>query len=118
MYKEEDWIRQIRIPQGAEEAIALLKNGGEEYTTYLAFLINEPITGEFAVGFMSPKWYNTLQFDSETLLQADATFYVVPKQFYSYLTSFSSLKSYTLPALHILMSRKSSSLYERIVKQN
>ena len=48
-----------------------ISNYGEEYTIYLAFVTNESITGEFTVGFMSRKWSNTIQFDSEKLIQAD-----------------------------------------------
>ena len=90
-------------------------NCGEEYTSYLAFIINEHISKEFAAGFMSRKWFDTLQFDSETLIQADATFYFIPKQFYQLLNIFFQYKSYSLPAFHILMSRKSSSLLEKII---
>ena len=63
---------------------------------YLAFAISDSITGEFAVGFMSHKWYDTLQLDSENLIQADATFYVVSKQFYQLMRIHLQFKSYPL----------------------
>lgn len=104
MHKRRRLDRQ-NIPQNAEEVIALLRNCCDEYTIYLAFIINESISGEFRVRFISRKWYNTLQYDSETLI------------FYQLMNIFLQFKSYTLPALHILMSRKSCSLYERIVNK-
>ena len=67
------------------------------------------------LGLMSPNWFTDLQVDSDSLQQADATFYVFPKQYYQLLNIFLQFKSYTLPALHILMSRKANKLQNRIV---
>ena len=78
MYKRRR-LNSQNIPRDAEETIFLFSNCGEEYTSYLAFIINEHVSEEIAAGFMSRKWFDTLQFDSETLIQADATLYVVPK---------------------------------------
>ena len=57
---------------------------------------------------MSPSWSTTQQVSSESLLQTDETFYVVPNQFYQLLNIFLQCKLYTLPTFHILMSRKTS----------
>ena len=108
MYKRRK-LNRPNVPHDAENAIALLNDCSDyQYIRILAFIINEPANGEFASSFMSPKWFIALQVDSESLLQADATFYVVSKQFYQLLNIFLRFKSYTLPALHILMSRKNS----------
>ena len=64
---------------------------------------------------MSPKWVNYLHSTDQTELQADATFYVVPKQFYQLLNVFLKYKSHSLPAIHILMSKKTGTLYDRVV---
>ena len=114
MYKRRR-LNRPTVSQDAEEAITLLNNCSDEFRTYFIFSINEPANREFAVGFMSPKWLTALRFDSETLLQADATFYVVPKLFYQLLNIFLHYRSYTLPAFHILMSCKSRALYDKIV---
>ena len=116
MYKRRK-LNRPNIPQDAEDAISLLNDSSNEYKQYLTFTINEPENGEFALGFMSPSWSTTLQVNSESLLQADATFYVVPNQFYQLLNIFLQYKSYTLPAVHILMSRKTSVLYSKIVEK-
>lgn len=114
MYKRRK-LNRPNVPHDAEDAITLLDDCNDQYKRYLAFIINEPANEEFAFGFMSPKWFTALQVESESILQADATFYVVPKQFYQLLNIFLQFKSYTLPALHILMSRKTTGLYNRIV---
>ena len=114
MYKRRR-LNRPTVPQDAEEAITLLNDCSDEFRTYLIFSINEPANRKIVVGFMSPKWLTALRFDSETLLQADATFYVVAKQFYQLLNIFLHYKSYTLPAFHILMSCKSRALYDKIV---
>ena len=52
-----------------------------------------------AIGSMSPKWICALKSGGDaTLLQADATFYVVPKQFNQLLNIFLDYKSRSLPA--------------------
>ena len=94
MYKRRK-LNRPNIPQDAEDAISLLNDSSNEYKQYLTFTINEPENGEFALGFMSPSWSTTLQVNSESLLQADATFYVVPNQFYQLLNIFLQYKSYT-----------------------
>ena len=114
MYKTRN-LNRPNVPHDAEDAVTLLDDCNDQYKRHLAFMINEPANEEFALGFMSPKWFTALQVESESLLQADATFYVVPKQFYQLLNIFLQFKSYTLPALHILMSRKTTELYNRIV---
>ena len=104
------------VPHDAEEVIALLNDCCEEYRTSSIFSINEPANKEFAIGFMNPKWLTAIRLDSGTIiLQADAAFYVVPKQFYQLRNIFLHYKSYTLPAIYILMSYKSSALYDKIV---
>ena len=91
MYKR--WkLNRPNVPHDAEDVIALLDDCSDQYKRNLAFIINEPANGEFALGFMSPKWFTALQVDSESLLQADATFYVVPKQFYQLLNIFLQFK--------------------------
>ena len=87
MYKRRK-LNRPNIPQDAEDAISLLNDSSNEYKQYLTFTINEAENGEFALGFKSPSWCTTLQVNSESLLQADATFYVVPNQFYQLLNIF------------------------------
>ena len=72
-------MNRPNVPQDAEEAIALLNDCCEEYRIYL-FPINEPANKEFAIGFMSLKWLTTIPLDSNTLLQAKATFFKKSKQ--------------------------------------
>ena len=48
---------------------------------------------EIAIGFMSPKLRNTFKpSGTDTMLQADATFYVVPRQFHQLLNVFLQYK--------------------------
>ena len=71
MYKRRK-LNTPNVPHDAEDAIALLDDCSDhKYKRYLAFIINESANGEFALGFMSPKWFTALQVDSESLLQAD-----------------------------------------------
>ena len=89
MYKRRR-LNRPNVPLDAEEAIALLNDFSKEYRIYSLFSINEPANNEFAIGFMSPK-LTAIRLDSETLLQADATFYVVPKQLYQLLRDRSNV---------------------------
>ncbi|KAI6648195.1 hypothetical protein LOD99_12004 [Oopsacas minuta] len=90
-----------------------MEDPGEEFKIYHAFSIEE--LDEVAIAFMSPKWKNYLHPTDQTELQADATFYVVPKQFYQLLNIFLQYKSHSLPAIHILMSKKTGTLYDKVV---
>ena len=52
---------------------------------YYAFSIEGMDQSEVAIGFMGPRWKTTFQSDAnESFVQADATFYVVPRKFTSY----------------------------------
>ena len=83
---------------------------------YVFIRLNGILENEFAVGFMSPKWIHALhQGENRTLIQADATFYVVPNQFSQLLNIFLQYKSYSLPAIHILMTKKTGTLYDQVV---
>ena len=73
MYKKRK-LNRPNVPQDAEDAIALLIDGRDDYKHYLTFVIDEPTNEEFVLGFMSPNWFTTLQVDSQSLLQADAAF--------------------------------------------
>ena len=65
---------------------------------------------------MSPKWIHALhQAGNNALLQADATFYVVPNQFFQLLNIFLLYQSYSIPAIHILMTKKTGSLYDLVL---
>ena len=65
---------------------------------------------------MSPKWIFSLQSGVDGIvLQADATFYVTPKQFYQLFDIFLEYKSRSLPAIHIPMSIKTCTLNSQVV---
>ena len=66
---------------------------------------------------MSPKWKNYFHPTDQTELQVDATFYVVPKQFYQLLNIFLQYKNHLIPAVHILMSIKRGTLYDKVVEK-
>ena len=66
---------------------------------------------------MCPKWKNYINPNDPIELQADATFYVVPKQFYQLLNIFLQYKSISLPAIHILMSKKTGTLYDKLFQK-
>ena len=67
---------------------------------------------------MSPKWRNTFQLGgTDTMLQAEATFYLVPIQFYQLLNVFLQNKHYFLAAFHILMSDKTTTLYDQVIQK-
>ena len=84
MYKRRR-IHRPQIPFDAQNAISLLETCDEEFKEYHAFSIEGVNENEIAIGFMSPKWRNTFQpGGTDTMLQADATFYVVPRQFTNY----------------------------------
>ena len=53
MYKRK--LNTPNILGDAEEAIYLFSNSGEEYTTYLEFVINGRVKVEFSVGYMNRK---------------------------------------------------------------
>ena len=89
----------------------------EEYNLYFAFAIEGSLPDEVAIGFMSPKWKNYIHPNDQIELQADATFYVVPKQFYQVLNIFLQYKSISLPAIHILMSKKTGTLYDKVISK-
>ena len=109
-------LNRPRIPMDADDAISLMENCVEEFKVYHLFSIDGPLLGEKAIGFMSPKWISALQSGVDgTLLQADAAFYVSPKQFYQLFNIFLEYKSCSLPAIHILMSKKTGSLYSQVV---
>ena len=48
-------------------------------------------------------------------IQFDGTFYVVPKIFLQLFTLFIQVNDHTLPALHILMTRKTEKLYRAAI---
>ena len=63
---------------------------------------------------MSHKWRNSIQLGPvDTMLQAYATFYVVPRQFYQHLIVFLQYKTHSLPAIYILMPKKTTTLYDQ-----
>ena len=102
MYKRRS--HRPQIPLNAENAISFMRTCNDEFKIYHSFSTNGQ--GEMAIGFMSPKWICALQSGGDaTLLQADATFYVVPKQFNQLLNIFLDYKSRSLPAIHILMTK-------------
>ena len=77
MYKRRR-LHRPQIPLNAESAITLMQTCDEAFKIYHIFSINGILENEFAVGFMSPKWIHALhQGENRTLIQADATFYVV-----------------------------------------
>ena len=117
MYKRRR-LNRPQIPLNAEDAISLMQTCNDEFKIYHSFSINGPLPGEMAIGFMSPKWICALQSGGDaTLLQADATFFVVPKQFKQLLNIFLEYKSRSLPAVHILMTKKTATLYDRVVEK-
>ena len=108
MYKRRR-LNRPNVPQDAEEAIALLNDCCGEYRIYSLFSINEPANRELQL----VSWIHTIRFRDSSTSRCD--FYVVPKQFYQLLNIFLHYKSYTQPAIHILMSCKSRALYDKIV---
>ena len=61
----------------------------EEFKVYHAFSIEYSDQSEVAIGFMGTKWTTALQSGAnESLVQADATFHFVPRQFYQLLNIF------------------------------
>ena len=105
------------VPLHAQNAIYLMAAANEEYNLYFAFAIEGSLPDEVAIGFMSPKWKNYIHPNDQIELQADATFYVVPKQFYQILNIFLQYKSISLPAIHILMSKKTGTLYDKVISK-
>ena len=115
MYKRRQMHRP-QIPFDAQNALSLLETCDEEFKEYHAFSIEGINENEIAIGFMSLKWRNTFQpGGTDTMLQADATFYVVPEQFYQLLNVFLQYKNYFLPAFHILMTKKTTTLYDQVI---
>ena len=109
-------MHRPQVPLNAQNAISLLETCDEEYKVYHAFSIEGMDQSEVAIGFMGPRWITTFQTDAnESLVQADATFYVVPRQFYQLLNIFLQYKTYSLPAIHILMTKKTGTLYDKVM---
>ena len=107
--------KYLRIPKNA---ISLLEICDEEFKVYHEFSIQGNDQSEVAIGFMGPKWKTAFQSDAnESLVQADATFYVVPRQFYQLLNIFLQYKTYPLPAIHILMTKKTRTLYDKVMME-
>ena len=79
----------------AETAISLTQTCDDALKRYHIFSINGPLENEVAIGFISPKWIHALQqAGNNTPLQADATYYVVPNQFFQLLNIFLQYQSY------------------------
>ena len=117
MYKRRR-LHRPQIPLNAESAISLMQTCDVAFKIYHIFSINGLLENEVAIGFMSPKWIHALrQGGNRTLLPADATFYVVPNQFFHLLNIFLHYKSYSLPAIHILMTKKTGTLYYQVVRK-
>ena len=114
MYKRRR-LHTPHVPLNAQNAISLMESCDDEYKKYYAFSIEESLQDEFAIAFMSPKWQSYIHPTDQTEVQADATFFVVPKQFYQLLNIFLQYKDQSLPAIHILMSKKTGRLYDRVV---
>ena len=69
------------VPLHAQNAISLMAAANEEYNLYFAFSFEGLLPGDLAIG-SSHKWKIYIHLNDQIELQADATFYVVPKQFY------------------------------------
>ena len=70
-------------------------------------------------GFATLFWSN-LMFESlknSDAINFDTTFYVVPKLFYQLFTIFLQEGHHSLPAIHVLMSKKSESLYDAVLQK-
>ena len=78
-------MHRPQVPLNSQNAMSLLGTCDEEFKIYYAFSIEGMDQSEVAIAFMGPRWKTTFQSDTnESLVQADATFYVVPRQFTSY----------------------------------
>ena len=98
-------LLQPKIPSSALEFETLLKE-----SSYSAKHITTAIDqDEMAIIFGSKCMLNNIK-DSPHI-QFDGTFYVVPKIFLQLFTLFIQVNDHTLPALHILMTRKTEKLY-------
>ena len=102
----------------AETAISLTETCDDALKIYHIFSINGHLENEVAIDFTSPKWIHALQqAGNNTLLQADATFYVVPNQFFPIIGYFPTIPIIFFPAIHILMTKKTGSLYDLVLRK-
>ena len=69
----------------------------------------------FAALFWSDLMFESLK--NSDAINFDATFYVVPKLFYQLFTIFLQEGHHALPAIHVLMSKKSESLYDAVLQK-
>ncbi|KAI6657091.1 hypothetical protein LOD99_15877 [Oopsacas minuta] len=69
----------------------------------------------FAALFWSDFMFESLK--NTDAINFDATFFVVPKLFYQLFTIFLQEGHHALPAIHILMSKKSESLYDDVLQK-
>ena len=70
-------------------------------------------TDQVAIIFGSS--YMLSKLNSSTDIHFDATFKIVPRLFYQLLTIFIHINQLTIPALHVLMTNKSETLYNALL---
>ena len=105
MYKRRR-ILQPKMPSSALEFGSHLQESHNFTRNHFQTVIDND---EVAVIWGSEQMINNLRNSSDK--QFDATFKVVPKLFYQLFTIFINFKDHTLPALHVLMIRKTERLY-------
>ncbi|KAI6656109.1 hypothetical protein LOD99_1442 [Oopsacas minuta] len=101
------------VPLNARTAMSLMEDPGEEFKMYHAFSIEE--LDEVAIAFMSSKWKNDLHPADQTELQADATFYVVPKQFSSIVEYILAVQVSLVACDSYFDGKKTGTLYDKVV---
>ena len=105
MYKRRR-ILQPKMPSSALEFGSHLQESHNFTRNHFQTVIDND---EVAVIWGSEQMINNLRNSSD--IQFDATFKYVPKLFYQLFTIFINFKDHTLPALHVLMTRKTERLY-------
>ena len=99
---------QPRLPSCAQEFGVLLLESGYS-TNHLKTVIQED---DVALNFGSDSMVNKLL--DFTHIQFDGTFKLIPRLFLQLFTIFVEFNGHTLPALHILMTRKTEQLYTAV----
>ena len=108
MYKRRK-LEVPNLPSSPEQFVEQLITFTYSNTYRLAITIDNGTAVVFATELMLSKVKEV------DIIYFDATFKVVPRLFYQLMTSFIRFKRHTIPAIHILMSRKNEQLYKAVL---
>ena len=104
------------IPQTPMEAYQVIVSDpnrfGKHFRSVVTGSNHSEVDPEMSLIFTSETMVSFIDEGNSVFLQLDATFSIVPQNFYQHLTIMVEEKDYMLPLFHILMTKKTESLYQ------